>query len=96
MRVFKFFVTKTFLKKPIIVICTLLLLLLSNYIIFIAARSTISTFQGYEEIKQLNQDGNYIANLDPNGNMNMDAIGKSNTQSVYDYLNDNRKIIVLL
>lgn len=89
MRVFRFFVTKTFLKKPIIVICTLLLLLLSNYIIFIAARSTISTFQGYEEIKQLNQDGNYIANLDPNGNMNMDAIGKSNTQSVYDYLNDN-------
>lgn len=89
MRVFKFFVTKVFLKKVIIVFCSLLLLLLSNYIVFIAARSAISTYQGYDEIKQLNQEGNYIANLEPSSGMNMGAIGRSNTKEVYDYLNDN-------
>lgn len=89
MRVFKLFVTKVFLKKVIIVFCSLLLLLLSNYIVFIAARSAISTYQGYDEIKQLNQEGNYIANLEPSSGMNMGAIGRSNTKEVYDYLNDN-------
>lgn len=88
MKIFKFFITKTFLKKPIVVLCTLLLLFLSNYLVFIAARSTISTFQGYEEINKLNQEGNYIANLDPNSNMDISAIKRNNTQRVYDYLND--------
>lgn len=77
------------MKKVIIVFCSLLLLLLSNYIVFIAARSAISTYQGYDEIKQLNQEGNYIANLEPSSGMNMGAIGRSNTKEVYDYLNDN-------
>lgn len=54
-------------------VCTLCLFLLSNYIIFIAARSTILTFQGYGEIKQLNQEGNYTANIDPSRDMKMDA-----------------------
>lgn len=89
MKIFKFFVTKVFLKKVIIVFCSLLLLLLSNYIVFIAARSAISTYQGYDEIKQLNQEGNYIANLEPSSGMNMGAIGRSNTKEVYDYINDN-------
>lgn len=62
---------------------------MSDYLVFIAARSTVSTFQGYEEMKHLNQTGNYIANLDPNSDMNMGNIDKSDTQNVYDYLNDN-------
>lgn len=91
MKIFKFIVSNTFLKKPIIVVCTLCLFLLSNYIIFIAARSTISTFQGYSEIMQLNQEGNYTANLDPSRDMKMDAINKNSIQQVYNYLTDNIK-----
>lgn len=73
----------------LIVFSVFLLLFLSDYLVFIAARSTVSTFQGYEEMKHLNQTGNYIANLDPNSDMNMGNIDKSDTQNVYDYLNDN-------
>ncbi len=89
MKIFKFLVFNTFLKKPVVVLCTLVLFLLSNYIVFIAARSAISTFQGYEEIKQLNQKGNYFANLDPSDDVNMDNLSKNKIQQVYSYLNDN-------
>lgn len=89
MKIFKFFITKIFLRKLLIVFSVFLLLFLSDYLVFIAARSTVSTFQGYEEMKHLNQTGNYIANLDPNSDMNMGNIDKSDTQNVYDYLNDN-------
>ena len=77
------------MRKLLIVFSVFLLLFLSDYLVFIAARSTVSTFQGYEEMKHLNQTGNYIANLDPNSDMNMGNIDKSDTQNVYDYLNDN-------
>lgn len=89
MKIFKFFITKIFLRKLLIVFSVFLLLFLSDYLVFIAARSTVSTFQGYEEMKHLNQTGNYIANLDPNSDMNIGNIDKSDTQNVYDYLNDN-------
>ncbi len=90
MKIFKFFITKIFLRKFLIVFSVLLLLFLSDYLVFIAARSTVSTFQGYEEMKHLNQTGNYIANLDPESDMmNMGKIDKNDTQNVYDYLNNN-------
>lgn len=89
MKIFKFFITKIFLRKAIIVFSVLLLLFLSNYLVFIATRSTVSTFQGYDELKNLNQTGNYIANLAPNSDMNMGEIDKNSTQSVYSYLNNN-------
>ncbi len=89
MKIFKFFIAKIFLRKFLIVFSVLLLLFLSNYLVFIAARSTVSTFQGYDEMKHLNQTGNYIANLDPSSDMNMGKIDKNDTQNVYDYLNNN-------
>lgn len=89
MKIFKFFITKIFLRKALIVFSVLLLFFLSDYLVFIAARSTVSTFQGYDEMKHLNQIGNYIANLDPNSDMNMGEIDKNDTQNVYDYLNNN-------
>jgi len=73
----------------IIVISVLLLFFLSDYLVFIAARSTISTFQGYDEMKRLNQTGNYIANLDPDSNMDIGKIQKNDTQYIYDYLDNN-------
>lgn len=72
-----------------IVFSVLLLLFLSNYLVFIASRSTVSTLQGYDEMKHLNQEGNYIANLDPDSDMNMGEIDKNGTQNVYDYINNN-------
>ncbi|MFR4513934.1 MAG: hypothetical protein ACLT4P_03825 [Coprococcus sp.] len=89
MKVFKFFITKIFLRKIMVVFSVLLLVFLSNYLIFIAARSTVSTLQGYNEMIQLNEPDNYIANLDPNSEMNMGEIDKKDTENVYAYLKDN-------
>lgn len=90
MKIFKFIISKVFLRKPIVSIGMILLLCMANYISFTAARSIISTFQGYQETKSINQEGNYIANLDPDSHIDMDAIIKGNrTQVVYDYLNNN-------
>ncbi len=66
-----------------------LLIFLSNYLIFTAFRSVTSTLQGYNEIKHLNQEGNYVANLDPSSNADMGKSEKQHSQKVYDYLNDN-------
>ena len=86
MKIFKFIISKVFLRKPIVSIGMILLLCMANYISFTAARSIISTFQGYQETKSINQEGNYIANLDPDSHIDMDAIIKGNrTQVVYDY-----------
>ena len=67
----------------------ILLLLMANYTTFTAARSILSTFQGYQEIKCMDQEGTYIANLDPDSNVDMDVINQNRTQGVYDYLNNN-------
>lgn len=83
--------TKVFLRKVILSIGMLLLFFMANYTIFTAARSILSTFQGYQEINCMDQDGTYIANLDPDSNIDMGTIKKSRTQIVYDYLNSNFK-----
>lgn len=91
MKIFKFFITKIFLRKVILSISMILLLFMANYTTFIAARSIFSTFQGYQEIKCINQEGSYIANLDPDSDVDMDAMKENGTQEVYDYLNKNFK-----
>lgn len=89
MKIFKFIISKIFLRKPIVSIGMILLLCMANYIAFTAARSILSTVQGYQETKGINQEGNFIANLDPNSPIDMDAMIKGNkTQAVYDYLNN--------
>ena len=86
MKIFKFFVSKIFLRRVIPSIAVILLICTSNYVTFIAARTVISTFQGYQETKGLKQEGNFIANLDPNSAANFGAIDANGTQKVYDYL----------
>ena len=91
MKIFKFIVSKIFLRKAILGIGIMLLLLMANYITFTAARSILSTFQGYQETKYVNQEGVYIANLDPDCHIDMSIVGESGTQAVYDYLNSSFK-----
>ena len=86
MKIFKFFVSKIFLRKVIPSISVILLICMSNYITFIAARTVISTFQGYQETGELNQEGNFIANLDPDSAADFGAIEAKGTQKIYDYL----------
>lgn len=89
MKIFKFIISKIFLRKAILGIGMIILLCMANYITFTAARSILSTFQGYQETKYINQEGVYIANLDPNSHIDMNVINENGTQVVYDYLNNN-------
>lgn len=89
MRILRFFITRIFLKRWILVFSMIILLFLANYLSFTVARSIISTFQGYQEIEALNQEGTFIANLDPNSEADFDRIEIDDTQKVYEYLNNN-------
>lgn len=89
MRLFRFFASKIFLKRIVPAIGIILLICLSNYTTFIAARTVFSTYQGYQETRALNQDGNYIANLDPNSPVDFGAIDTDKTKAVYGYLSSN-------
>lgn len=76
MKLFNFFVSKIFLRRIVPAISIILLICLSNYTTFIAARTVFSTYQGYQETRVLNEDGNYIANLDPNSPVDFGAINE--------------------
>ncbi|MCR1898868.1 ABC transporter permease [Irregularibacter muris] len=89
MRILRFFITRIFLKRWILVLGMIILLFLANYLSFSVARSIISTFQGYQEIETLNQEGTFVANLDPNSEADFDKIEIDDTQKVYEYLNNN-------
>lgn len=91
MKIFNFFIKKIFLRKVILSIAMILLLFVADYTIFTAVRSSLSTYQGYQELKSINQKGTYISNLDPDSNIDMDEIAENGTQKVYDYLNNNFK-----
>lgn len=86
MRLFSFFVKKIFLRKMMVLVGVSLLLFISNYLIFVAARSTIATVQGYEEFKTINKPDNFVANLDPDSHIDLGRIEKQDTQKVYDYM----------
>ena len=87
MKIFKYFISKIFLRKAVLGISMILLLCMANYITFTSSRSILSTYQGYQETKYINQEGNYIANLDPDSHMDMGLINGNGTQAVYSYLN---------
>ena len=87
MKIFKYFISKIFLRKAVLSISMILLLCMANYISFTSSRSILSTYQGYQETKYINQEGNYIANLDPDSHMDMGLINENGTQAVYSYLN---------
>lgn len=89
MRILRFFIIRIFLKRWILVLGMLIILFLANYLSFTVARSIISTFQGYQEIEALNQEGTFIANLDPDSQPDFDKIKIDDTQKVYEYLNNN-------
>lgn len=89
MKIFKFFITKIFLRNFILGISMILMTFFANYTTFTALRSIFSTLQGYREMAHMNQDGTFIANLDPDSEIDFDVIGDNGTQAVYDYLNRN-------
>ncbi len=79
------------MRRSIIALSILCLIFIINYLVFITTRSTVSTLQGYDEIKDLNQENSYIANIDPSSDFNWDIIDINDTSEIYNYLNANLK-----
>lgn len=52
------------------------LLFLANYFSFTAARSIVSTSQGYNEINEINKKGYFIANLNADSKSDFNSIEK--------------------
>lgn len=89
MRILHFFITKIFFKRWILILAMLTILLLANYLSFTTARSIVTTYQGYQEMEELNRDGTIIANLDPESEADFDRIELEGTQRVYEHLSNN-------
>lgn len=89
MKIFRFFIKRIFLRRWMLSISMILLLFAANYLTFTVARSLSSTYQGYQEMRNMDQDGTFIANLDPDSDPRFDEITLEKIQEVYDYLSNN-------
>ena len=88
MKIFRYFITKFFFKRVMLVFSVLFLLFLSNFLLFVAARSTVATLQGCREIKRLDQEDTYIAQVTVDS-VPKPGVDQDDTQAVYDYLHQN-------
>ena len=76
-------------KKPFIALALLILLLMLNYIFFVALRTVISTAEGREQASHFDKPGTYIANLDPGSDVDFERLTNEVLKSTYAYLEDN-------
>lgn len=76
-------------KKPFIALALLVLLLMLNYIFFVALRTVISTAEGREQASHFDKPGTYIANLDPGSDVDFERLTNEVLKSTYAYLEDN-------
>ena len=74
MKVFRFFLARVFLRKPILVAVLLALIFATNYIAFTATRTLVSTSEGASEVARFNVPGTFIGNLDPESVVDFDKI----------------------
>lgn len=87
MKVFRFFLTKVFLRKFLLTLGIVALLFLTDYISFMAARSILSSLDGQREMAPLSQPGTFIQNDDPSDNTQLTESGRKELKRTYRYLN---------
>lgn len=83
MKVFRFFLARVFLRKPILVAVLLALIFATNYIAFTATRTLVSTTEGASEVARFNVPGTFIGNLDPESVVDFDKISDAAISDVY-------------
>ncbi|MBT1035395.1 hypothetical protein KJY78_03395 [Canibacter sp. lx-45] len=86
MKPFRFFLTRIFLRKPLLAAITLILLFIANYTTFTVARTVVSTAEGRQEVARFEAPGTFIANLDPAAKNDLNDISTDSLQSVYNRL----------
>lgn len=89
MRVTYFFFRKIFLSRPIFTLMTIILIFISNYLIFSASRSVQSTLEGYAEVEKISKESTFIENLDSESIINPDKLTKDSMNDIYQFINKN-------
>lgn len=91
MRQFKFFMIHMFLKRWIALIAIAILFFLATFFTFTATRFLASSVQGYDAIKVLDKEGNFILNSDIS-NLSKDLEYElTDVQNIYQYLFDHHE-----
>ena len=88
MKNFSFFIRKIFLRRWILIVTIIPFLFVANYLVFIVARSFMSTVQGYQEMQKLNQEGTYIGREDADHMINFDIVTNEKMHDIYTYLDN--------
>ena len=88
MKNFSFFIRKIFLRRWILIVTIIPFLFVANYLVFIVARSSMSTVQGYQEMQKLNQEGTYIGREDADHMINFDIVTNEKMHDIYTYLDN--------
>lgn len=89
MKIFQFFFRNFFFRKPILAIISIILLFITNYLIFTASRAAHSSTEGHLEIEKINHDGTFIENLDPESIIDPEKISSTNMNDIYNYISSN-------
>lgn len=93
------YILKAFLKnfidyQPLIVSLFTFIVIAFHYQMLERKKAEIfCRFQGYQETKYVNQEGVYIANLDPDSHIDMGIVGENGIQAVYDYKRDSNGVL---
>lgn len=88
LKLFRFFSTRIFLKKPILVVATILLMILASCMPFICVRSVVSLGQGIREFSSFDREGTYVMDLDDASFDTFRQYTDESAQRVFDRLDE--------
>ena len=96
LKLFRFFSTRIFLKKPILIAATVLLMILASYIPFMCVRSIVSLEQGIQEFSRFDREGTYVMDLDDASFDTFRQYTDESAQRVFDRLDEQYEYAVFV
>lgn len=82
----RFFITKIFLRKPILAIALTALLVMANYITTTTARAIYSTIQGQQQNDRIFTKKTYLFNNAPESNITKETLNNQALNEIYEHL----------
>ncbi len=86
MKLFKVVYCRHIFKRWLFTVATMFLFLAAASLVFVVSRTIVSAVQGYKEMEAINQEGNYVAQLQT---IDGDFGNEEGYQKVFYYLEDN-------
>ncbi|MCI6533121.1 MAG: hypothetical protein SO053_03050 [Bifidobacterium animalis] len=96
LKLFRFFSTRIFLKKPILVVATILLMILASCMPFMCVRSVVSLAQGIREFSSFDREGTYVMDLDDASFDTFRQYTDESAQRVFDRLDEQYEYAVFV